>query len=90
MSLCTENSLKINHTLFSLKFWLLWNATKSNRAYYYENDQKTKLISQKYRWFCDNTSLTENNPKLQNLPYDYFEHDTFIRQSSLSNFCFRN
>jgi cupin superfamily acireductone dioxygenase involved in methionine salvage len=58
---------------FLLKFWLLWNATKSNRAYYYENDQKTKLISQKYRWFCDNTSLTENNPKLQNLPYDYFE-----------------
>jgi hypothetical protein len=48
------------------------NATKSHRAYYYENDPSTNLISQKYRWIMNNT-LTENNPKLQNIPYDYFE-----------------
>jgi hypothetical protein len=30
----------------------------------------TNLISQKYRWIMNNTTLTENNPKLQNIPYD--------------------
>jgi hypothetical protein len=43
-------------------------ATKSHRTYYYEHDPSTNLISQKYRWKI-NTSLTENNPDLQNLPF---------------------
>jgi PAS domain S-box-containing protein len=92
MSLCTEKFLssKEIHAIFSEVLVIMGNATKSNRAYYYENDQKTKLISQKYRWFCDNTSLTENNPKLQNLPYDYFEQlltpllDNQVYQTSVS------
>jgi hypothetical protein len=48
-------------------------ATKSHRTYYYEHDPSTNLISQKYRWKINNTSLTENNPDLQNLPFTFEE-----------------
>jgi PAS domain S-box-containing protein len=75
MALCTEKFLnsKDIDAIFTEVLVIMGNATKSNRAYYYENDPNTNLISQKYRWIFDNTSLSENNPKLQNLPYEYFE-----------------
>jgi hypothetical protein len=46
---------------------IMGKATKSHRTYYYEHDPSTNLISQN-RWKINNTSLTENNPDLQNLP----------------------
>lgn len=75
MALCTEkflNSKDIND-IFSDVLIIMGKATKSHRAYYYENDQNTGFISQKYRWIIHNIKLTENNVKLQNLPYEYFE-----------------
>jgi hypothetical protein len=50
---------------------IMGKATKSHRTYYYEHDPSTNLISQKYRWKINNTSLTENNPDLQ--IYLFFE-----------------
>ncbi len=75
MALCTEkflNSKDIND-IFSDVLIIMGKATKSHRAYYYENDKNTGLISQKYRWIINNIKLTENNIKLQNLPHEYFE-----------------
>ncbi|MFV8376015.1 PAS domain S-box protein [Flavobacterium sp. LB1P71] len=75
MALCTEkflNSKDIN-AIFSDVLIIMGKATKSHRAYYYENDQNSGLISQKYRWLINNIKLTENNIKLQNLPHDFFE-----------------
>ncbi|HEX9152525.1 MAG TPA: PAS domain S-box protein, partial [Flavobacterium sp.] len=75
MALCTEkflNSKDIND-IFSDVLIIMGKATKSHRAYYYENDHTTELISQKYRWIINNIKLTENNIKLQNLPHDFFE-----------------
>ena len=75
MALCTEkflNSKDIND-IFSDVLIIMGKATKSHRAYYYENNENTKLISQKYRWIIYNVKLSENNVKLQNLPYEYFE-----------------
>lgn len=75
MTQCTEKFLNSKDIadIFSDVLIIMGNATKSHRAYYYENDPSTNLISQKYRWIMNNTTLTENNPKLQNIPYDYFE-----------------
>lgn len=75
MSLCTEkflNSKNIND-VFSDVLIIIGNATKSSRAYFYENNPETNLISQKHRWITNNTALTANNEKLQNLPHGFFE-----------------
>ena len=75
MTVCTEKFLNSNdiNDIFSDVLIIMGKATKSHRAYYYENDSDTKCISQKYRWIVNNIKLTENNTKLQNLPYAYFE-----------------
>lgn len=75
MARCTEkflNSKNIND-IFSDVLIIMGQATKSHRAYYYENEEKKGTISQKYRWFIEDTKLTKNNPNLQNLPLAYFE-----------------
>jgi hypothetical protein len=66
------NSKDIN-SIFSEVLVIMGKATKSHRAYYYENDKTNRFISQKYRWIIHNIKLTENNVKLQNLPHEYFE-----------------
>ncbi len=75
MALCTEKFLnsKDFNDIFSDVLIIMGKATKSHRAYYYENDENTGLISQKYRWIINNIKLTENNIKLQNLPHAFFE-----------------
>jgi PAS domain S-box-containing protein len=75
MALCTEKFLNSNdiNDIFSDVLIIMGQATKSHRAYYYENDGNKGLISQKYRWIIHNVKLSENNVKLQNLPYEYFE-----------------
>ena len=75
MAMCTEkflNSKDIND-IFSEVLVIMGKATKSHRAYYYENDKSDGFISQKYRWIIHNIKLTENNVKLQNLPHEFFE-----------------
>lgn len=75
MTKCNEKFLNSNDidAIFSDVLIIMGNATKSHRAYYYENDFNTNLISQKYRWIYNNSSLTKNNPELQNLPHEFFE-----------------
>lgn len=75
MVLCTEKFLNSNNIndIFSDVLVIMGQATKAHRAYYYENDGNTELISQKYRWIINNIKLTNNNFKLQNLPHDFFE-----------------
>jgi PAS domain S-box-containing protein len=75
MALCTEKFLNSKDitAIFSDVLIIMGKATKSHRAYYYENDTTTGLISQKYRWIINNLKLTENNVKLQNLPHEFFE-----------------
>ena len=75
MALCTEKFLNSNdiNAIFSDVLVIMGKATKSHRAYYFENDVNTDLISQKYRWIIHNLKLSENNVKLQNLSHDYFE-----------------
>lgn len=75
MARCTEKFLNSNDIgdIFSDVLIIMGQATKSHRAYYYENDEKTGLISQKYRWVINNSSLTANNVTLQNLPHSFFE-----------------
>jgi PAS domain S-box-containing protein len=93
MALCTEKFLNTKDidAIFTEVLVTMGNATKSDRAYYYENDPNTKLISQKYRWLFDNSSLSENNPTLQSLTYEYFEDiitpllDNQVYQATVSN-----
>ncbi|WP_248903134.1 PAS domain S-box protein [Flavobacterium sp. K5-23] len=75
MTLCTDKFLnsKDIDAIFSDVLIIMGNATKSHRAYYYEKNENSDSISQKYRWIANETELTETNEKLQNLPYSYFE-----------------
>jgi PAS domain S-box-containing protein len=75
MTKCTEKFVKSKDIadLFSDVLIIMGKATKSHRAYYYENVGDSRFISQKYRWISGNSTLTDINPKLQNLPYDFFE-----------------
>ena len=75
MAICTEKFLnsKDIDAIFSDVLIIMGKATKSHRAYYYQNDAATKTICQKYRWIIHNDVLTEINPKLQKIPYEYFE-----------------
>jgi PAS domain S-box-containing protein len=92
MTKCNEKFLNSNDidAIFSDVLIIMGNATKSHRAYYYENNFNTNLISQKYRWIYNNSSLTENNPELQNLPHEFFEElilpilDNKIYESTVS------
>ncbi|MFV8443243.1 PAS domain S-box protein [Flavobacterium sp. LB2P44] len=75
MAICTEKFLSSSdiNDIFSDVLIIMGKTTKSHRAYYYENDSNTGLISQKYRWVINNIKITENNIKLQNLPHEFFE-----------------
>ncbi len=75
MAICTEKFLnsKDIDAIFSDVLIIMGKATKSHRAYYYENQADYKTISQKYRWIIGNDTLNENNINLQNLPHPYFE-----------------
>lgn len=75
MTLCAEKFLnsKDLDAIFATILIIMGKATKSHRSYYYENNANDKTISQKYRWINDSDHLADNNPALQNIPYDYFE-----------------
>ncbi|WP_418263156.1 PAS domain S-box protein [Flavobacterium faecale] len=76
MTICTEKFLisKDIDDIFSNILILMGKTTQSHRAYYYKSNLEDKTISQKYRWIKNAEKLTENNPKLQNIPFEYFEN----------------
>ncbi len=75
MTLCSEKFINSNdiNDIFSEVLIIMGKATKSHRASYFINDADKGTISQKYRWIINNVTLSENNSKLQNIPYEYFE-----------------
>lgn len=75
MALCTEKFINSNdiNDIFTEVLIIMGKATKSHRAFYYQNDESSQTVSQKYRWIINSVTLVEKNPKLQNLPYSYFE-----------------
>ncbi|TAF69688.1 MAG: PAS domain S-box protein, partial [Flavobacterium sp.] len=52
MALCTEKFLlsKSLNEMFTDTFEIMGNATQVDHLFYYEKDQNTKLIRQKYKW----------------------------------------
>jgi PAS domain S-box-containing protein len=75
MAICAEKFLKSTdiNDIFSDILIIMGKATKSHRAYYYENSFENNTISQKHRWVFHNETLTETNTALQNIPYAFFE-----------------
>ncbi|MFY0483684.1 PAS domain S-box protein [Flavobacterium sp. PLA-1-15] len=72
LALCTEKFLlsKSIYDMFSETFEIIGKATNADHIYYYENDPKTNLISQKYKWGKENIVL-------QITPLRKFDHAFF-------------
>jgi len=75
LSLCTEKFISCKNTdeIFTEVLIIMGKAINSGCSFYYENDAKTNLLSQKNRWFSYNDTLSETNKNLQNLSHDFFE-----------------
>ena len=72
LALCTEKFLlsKSTNEMFSETFEIIGKATNADHIYYYENDFKTHLIHQKYKW-------ANENIELQITELQYFNHQKF-------------
>jgi len=73
MSLCTKKFLssKSQIEIFENTYPLIGNVINADNIYYYENDEKAKLILQKYKWCRDDT-------KIQISSFRNFTHDHFF------------
>ena len=45
---------------------------KVDRLYYFENDIKTNLISQRFEWVSETDLAEIDNPIFQNIPHEEF------------------
>ncbi|GEM_PF-1623625 len=74
----TEQLLISSDVISTLKetMCLTGIATKSDRAYYFENDRKTQLVSQKVEWVSEGTEPQIDDPALQNMSLDIL---TFLK-----------
>ena len=71
----TSNLLihKDKDDIFDISIEQIGKVLKVDRLYYFENDIKTNLMSQRFEW-VSKTDLAEiDNPSLQNLPHEEFE-----------------
>ncbi|WP_395076096.1 PAS domain S-box protein [Flavobacterium sp.] len=57
-------------------------ATKVDRAYYFENDDKNKMTSQKFEWTSKQKYSELENSSLQNYKYEYFEEYMHILEQN--------
>lgn len=73
LTLCTEKFLlsKSIFDMFAETFEIIGKATNADHIYYYENDFKTNLIHQKYKW-------AKENIVLQITPLRNFTHKDFL------------
>ncbi|AWA30731.1 histidine kinase [Flavobacterium magnum] len=69
VALCTDKFLlkTDTHDMFTETFDIIGKATNADHIYYYENDQKTNLISQQVKW-------AKPGVKLQITPLRQFSH----------------
>jgi PAS domain S-box-containing protein len=70
MALCTKRFLQIKNKidLFEETYPIIGKVIKADHIYYYENDLKTNLISQKYKW-------TKETNQLDSIILQHFSHD---------------
>jgi PAS domain S-box-containing protein len=68
-------------------FTLIGEATKVDRAYYFENNIKTNRISQKVEWVRESITPQINNPNTQNLTFEdiYFYTEPLLQNQSFQN-----
>ncbi|WP_136669357.1 PAS domain S-box protein [Flavobacterium sp. H122] len=60
------------NSIFQDSLSKMGEATKVDRVYYFENDMKTNLMSQKFEWTSKEELKEIDNPDLQNIPHDAF------------------
>ncbi len=60
-------------SIFNETLSILGNATKVDRAYYFENNEKEKYVSQKFEWVGENATTELKNPLLEKFLYKYFK-----------------
>lgn len=58
--------------IFDKTFDKIAEVIDADRFYYFENDRKTSLVSQKFEWTKKSNLKEINNPDLQNLPHETF------------------
>lgn len=65
LALCTEKFLlsKSVYEMFSETFEIIGKVTNADHIYFYENDPRTNLISQKYKWGKENIVLQITTPR---------------------------
>lgn len=62
-------------------------ATNVDRAYYFENDNKNKTVSQKFEWVSKQKYSELKNPRLQNYKFESFdEYMQILEQNKQYNF----
>lgn len=73
MAMCTEKFLLSDNQIkiFCETYPIIGKVTNADHFYYYENDTKTNLIRQKYKW-------GKENIELQITPLRNFTHDDFF------------
>lgn len=70
----TSNLLihKNKEKIFDTSIEQIGKVLKVDRLYYFENDNKTNLISQRFEWVSETDLAEIDNPKLQNFPHELF------------------
>ncbi|WP_162523799.1 PAS domain S-box protein [Flavobacterium sp. LMO8] len=70
----TSNLLihKNKDNIFDKSIEQIGKVLKVDRFYYFENNDKTNLVSQRFEWVSDNNLTEINNPNLQNIPHEEF------------------
>lgn len=70
----TSNLLihKDKSKIFDSSIEQIGKVLKVDRLYYFENDIKTNLISQRFEWVSETDLAEIDNPDLQNFPHDLF------------------
>ncbi|MBE9576059.1 PAS domain S-box protein [Flavobacterium proteolyticum] len=70
----TSNLLihKDKDDIFDVSIEQIGKVLKVDRLYYFENDIKTNLMSQRFEWVSETDLAEIDNPLLQNIPHDEF------------------
>lgn len=70
----TSNLLihKDKNSIFDNSIELIGKTLKVDRLYYFENDEKTNLLSQRFEWVSETDLQEIDNPDLQDVPHEAF------------------
>lgn len=70
----TSNLLihKDKNQIFDTSIEQIGKVLKVDRLYYFENNSKTNLVSQRFEWVLETDLAEIDNPELQNIPHEDF------------------